>query len=180
LVRVELALKRIVALGLLIPALALGSGGCGSDQGESPSGAADNGDAQAGAAAAHYISGLDLRRQLSNAFDGGLYRLAVMSQPRDSATDLGQSLPTGLVRTVSCGRASAPEGSEQIEVSHCAVSWQTVSGKPRTTRYLVRLFPTGCFAAGATPRLPQHRDNTIQTYSEHPLNALVSVERQCS
>jgi len=128
----------------------------------------------------HYVSGIDLRRQLSNAFDAGLYRLAVMSQPRDSATDLGQSLPTGLVRTVSCGRAGAPEASERTEVAHCTVAWQTVSGKPRTTRYLVRLFPTGCFAAGATPQLPQHRDNTIETYSEHPLNELVSVESQCS
>ena len=159
--------------------LALGSGGCGSGGGESSHGADDDG-AQTGAVAAHYVSGLDLRRQLSNSFDAGLYRLAVMSQPRDSATDLGQSLPTGLVRTVSCGGAGAPEGSERTEVAHCAVAWQTVSGEPRRTRYLVRLFPTGCFAAGATPRLPQHRDNTIQTYSEHPLNALVSVARQCS
>jgi hypothetical protein len=174
LVRVELALKRIAALSLLVPALALGSGGCGSAGGESSSGAAE------GAAAGHYVSGLDLRRQLANAFDAGLYRLAVLSQPRDSATDLGQSLPTGLVRTVSCGRAGAPEGSERTELAHCAVAWQTVSDEPRTTRYLVRLFPTGCFAAGATPRLPQHRDNTIETYSEHPLNALVSVERRCS
>jgi hypothetical protein len=179
LVPVELALKRIAALSLLIPALALGSGGCGSGGGETSSGAGDSG-ARAGAAAAHYASALDLRRRLANAFDAGLYRLAVMSQPRDSATDLGQSLPTGLLRTVSCGRAEAPEDSEQTEVARCTVAWQTVSGKPRTTRYLVRLFPTGCFAAGATPRLPQHRDNTIQTYSEHPLNALVSAERQCS
>lgn len=178
-VRVELVLKRIVALGLLIPALALGSGGCGSDGGESSGGAA-NGGAQAGAVAAHYVLGLGLRRQLANAFDAGLYRLAVMSQPRDSATDLGQSLPTGLVRTVSCGRAGAPAGSERTEVARCTIAWQTVSGKPRTTHYLVRLFPTGCFAAGATPRLPQHRDNTIETYSEHPLNALVSVEKKCS
>jgi hypothetical protein len=179
LVRVQLALKPIAALCLLIPALALGSGGCASAGGESSSGAADGG-AQPGAAAAHYVSGLDLRRELSNAFDAGLYRLAVMSQPRDSATDLGQSLPTGLVRTVSCDRAGAPAGAERTEVAHCAVAWQTVSGEPRRTRYLVRLLPSGCFAAGATPRLPQHRDNTIQTYSEHPLNALVSAKRQCS
>lgn len=159
--------------------LALGSGGCGSVEGASSTGATDDG-AQAGAVAARYASGLDLRRQLANAFDAGLYRLAVMSQPRDSATDLGQSLPTGLVRTVSCGRAGTPEGPQRTEVAHCSVAWQTVSGAPRRTRYLVRLFPTGCFAAGATPRLPQHRDNTIETYSEHPLNALVSVARQCS
>jgi hypothetical protein len=156
-------------------ALALGSGGCGSS-GES-SATAVGGEP---AAAAHYASGLDLRRQLANAFDAGLYRLAVMSQPPDSATDLGQSLPTGLVRTVSCGRAGAPRKSEQVEVAPCTVEWKTVTGEPRTTQYVVHLFPNGCFAAGASPRLPQHRDNTIKTFAEHPLNALVSVARQCS
>ncbi|HKZ14895.1 MAG TPA: hypothetical protein VJL81_13725 [Solirubrobacterales bacterium] len=178
-VLVQVTLKRIAALSLLIPTLALGLGGCGSGGGETTSGAAASG-AEEGAAPAHYTASSDLRRQLANAFDAGLYRLAVMSQPRDSATDLGQSLPTGLVRTVSCGRAGAPAGSEGTEVAQCAVAWETVAGTPRTTRYLVRLFPTGCFAAGATPRLPQHRDNTIQTFSQHPLNALVSAARQCS
>jgi hypothetical protein len=103
-----------------------------------------------------------------------------MSQPPDSATDLGQSLPTGLVRTVSCDRAGAPRGSAQAELAGCTVDWDTVGGEPRTTHYVVRLFPGGCFAAGASPRLPQHRDNTIKTFAEHPLNALVSVARQCS
>jgi len=103
-----------------------------------------------------------------------------MSQPRDSATDLGQSLPTGLVRSISCGHAGAPQGSDRIEVARCLVAWQTVTGAPRKTHYVVRLFPSGCFAAGATPPMPQRRDQTIQTFSEHPLNALVSVARQCS
>lgn len=170
---------RLAALGLLIPALALGSGGCGSDGGDSSTGAGGGGD-RAQVAAARYVSGFELRRQLSNAFDAGLYRLAVMSQPRDSATDLGQSLPTGLVRTVSCAPAAPAASPGGTEIAHCTVRWDTVSREPRTTRYLVRLFPTGCFAAGATPRLPQLRDNTIQTFSEHPLNALVSAGRQCS
>jgi hypothetical protein len=179
LVLVEVTLKRFAALSLLIPALALGSGGCGSGGGETASGAAPGGgDLSAGPV--RYAAGSELRRQFSNAFDAGLYRLAVMSQPRDSATDLGQSLPTGLVRTVSCGTAGAPEGAERTKVAHCTVAWETVAGAPRTTRYLVRLFPTGCFAAGATPRLPQRRDNTIETFSEHPLNALVSAARHCS
>jgi len=169
-------LKRIAALGLLIPALALGSGGCGSGGAETASGAAARGDA----VPAHYVSAFELRRQLANAFDAGLYRLAVMSQPPDSATDLGQALPTGLVRRVSCRAAGVPSGAERPLITHCAVDWETVAGKARTTRYLVRLFPTGCFAAGATPRLPHRRDNTIKTFSEHPLNALVSVARQCS
>jgi hypothetical protein len=179
LVPVLVVLRKIAATGLLILALALGSGGCGSGGGESSTGAADGG-ARTEVQAARYVSGLDLRRQLSNAFDAGLYRLAVMSQPRDSATDLGQSLPTGLVRSVSCAEAGAPEGPERTEVARCTVAWETVSGAARRTGYAVRLFPTGCFAAGATPPLPQHRDNTIQTFSEHPLNALVSVADQCS
>jgi hypothetical protein len=179
LVLVEVALKRIAALSLLIPALALGLGGCGSGGGDTASGAAPSGSDQS-AGPARYAAGSDLRRQLANAFDAGLYRLAVMSQPRDSASDLGQPLPTGLVRTVSCGTAAAPEGAGRTKLAHCTVAWETVAGAPRTTRYLVRLFPTGCFAAGATPRLPQHRDNTIATFSEHPLNALVSATRHCS
>jgi hypothetical protein len=179
LVLVEVALKRFATLSLLIPALALGVGACGSGSAESASRAAAGGGSES-AGSAHYAAPSDLRRQLANAFDAGLYRLAVMSQPRDSATDLGQSLPTGLVRTVSCGGSGAPEGSRRTKVAHCTVAWETVAGAPRTTRYLVRLFPTGCFAAGATPRLPQRRDNTIQTFSEHPLNALVSAARHCS
>jgi hypothetical protein len=174
---VLVALKRFAALALLIPALALGLGGCGSGGADTASGAAASGEE---AAPAHYVSGLELRRQLANAFDAGLYRLAVMSQPPDAATDLGQSLPTGLVRAVSCGGAGAPQGSERAELARCEVRWETVAGTPRTTGYLVRLFPTGCFAAGANPRFPQHRDPTIESFSEHPLNALVSVERQCS
>jgi len=103
-----------------------------------------------------------------------------MSQPPGSATDLGQKLPTGLVRGVSCGRAAAATGAERAELTRCEVEWETVTGVGRTTRYLVRLFPSGCFAAGATPRFHQHRDPTIESFSEHPLNALVSVARQCS
>lgn len=165
-------------MGLLIPALALGLGGCGSGGTDSASGAAASDVGNAGPA--HYASGLELRRQLANAFDAGLYRLAVMSQPPDSATDLGQALPTGLVHGVSCSRPGRASGAEELELTHCAVGWETVGGEPRSTRYLVRLFPTGCFAAGAIPRLPQHRDPTIESFAEHPLNALVSVARQCS
>ena len=171
-------MTRIAALALLIPALALGLGGCGSGGGDASTGA--DGGATAAAGPAHYAAGLDLRRQLANAFDAGLYRLAVMSQPRDGATDLGQSLPTGLLRTVSCDRPGTPEGTERTEITRCAVAWTTVDGAPRTTRYVVRLFPSGCLAAGATPSLPQHRDSTIKSFSEHPLNALVSVAKECS
>ena len=103
-----------------------------------------------------------------------------MSQPSDGATDLGQELPTGLVRRVSCEAPRRPADAEKPAFANCSVSWQTVGGDARATRYLVRLFPTGCFAAGARPPLPQHRDTTIESYGENPLNALVSVEPQCS
>jgi len=168
---------RIAAAALLILALALGSGGCGSGGGDSSTGA---GGGAVAAVPAHYAAGLDLRRQLANAFDAGLYRLAVMSQPPDGATDLGQALPTGLLRGVTCGRPGSPEGAERTEMASCTVAWKTAAGAPRTTRYVVRLFPTGCLAAGATPPLPQRHDNTIKTFSEHPLNALVSVAKECS
>jgi len=102
-----------------------------------------------------------------------------MSQPSDSASDLGQELPTGLLSHISCGEEGPPTADETA-TTHCQVSWQTVDGEQRETRYLVRLFPTGCFAAGARPPFPKHRDATIASYSEHPLNALVSVEENCS
>jgi hypothetical protein len=129
---------------------------------------------------AHYISAPDLRRELSNGFAAGLDRLAVMSQPSDDAADLGQALPSGTVGDVSCDSA-APKPSEVADpwMWRCRVGWETVAGQPRTTRYEVRLFPTGCFAAGATPRYPQHRDTTIESFSEHPLNAVASVRRGC-
>lgn len=170
-------LRRIAALSFLIPALALGLGSCGSGGADTATGIAVGGD---DAASPRYVAGPELRRQLANAFDAGLYRLAVMSQPPDSATDLGQELPTGLLHGVACHRTGPPRGAERVEVTRCEVAWETVAGQPRTTRYLVRLLPTGCFAAGATPRFQQHRDPTIESFSEHPLNALVSVARHCS
>jgi hypothetical protein len=93
-----------------------------------------------------------------------------MSQPGDDATDLGQDLPTGVVTTVRC----APDDS------NCAITWSTVSGERRTTRYSVRVLPGACFTAAARPALADHRDPTIGGYSENPLNALVSAEGGCS
>jgi hypothetical protein len=98
-----------------------------------------------------------------------------MSQPPEGAKDLGQALPTGLISSVSCGRPAAEETT-----THCSVRWRTVAGAPRTTRYLVHLLPGGCFAAGAQPRYPDHRDPTIESFSESPLNALVSADASCS
>lgn len=102
-----------------------------------------------------------------------------MSQPPENATDLGQSLPTGLIGGVDC-EAPQAAGADGVAIAHCSVSWTSVKGEPQLTHYVVRLFPNGCFAAGARPRFPLHRDTTIATYSEHPLNALVSAGRACS
>jgi hypothetical protein len=112
----------------------------------------------------------ELERQLGNAFDAALYRLAVMSQPGDDATDLGQDLPTGIVTAGRC----------EPEREACEVGWQTASGERRTTRYSVKLLAGACFAAAARPALADHRDPTIGGYSENPLNALVSSEEGCS
>lgn len=104
-----------------------------------------------------------------------------MSQPADGATDLGQSLPTGVVDRVACAPPAAartPTGG--IEVARCAVRWRTQAGHPRSTDYRVRLYPDGCFDASARPSLPPHIDPTIEGYSEHPLNVLVGAEKGCS
>jgi hypothetical protein len=109
--------------------------------------------------------------QLGNGFRTALDRLAVLDQPRDGASDLGQDLPSGLLRDVVC-TASAP-------ALRCRVRWETLRGAAKTTRYAVRVLPGGCFAAAATPRLEPHYDPTIATYSEHPLNAITSVRKGC-
>ena len=139
-------------------------GGCGGDSEPQPTASA------AATDAVDRLAGAELERQLGNAFDAALYRLAVMSQPGEDATDLGQDLPTGIVTAVRC----APNDSA------CEVSWRTVSDERRTTRYSVRLLPGACFAAAARPALADHPDPTTGGYSENPLNALVSTEERCS
>jgi hypothetical protein len=114
-----------------------------------------------------YIGQADLERELGNGFAAGLERLAVMRQPADDATDLGQDLPTGVVEDVSCRTA------------RCTVKWQTASNREKTTRYAVKRFPAGCFAAAADPPLRSIKDVTIASFAEHPLNAIVSVRKGC-
>ena len=122
-----------------------------------------------------------LRVDLGNAFSAGLYRLAVMSQPSDGATDLGQPLPTGLLGGVACAAAAGGEREAgKTEITHCSVRWRTQGGDPRRTSYRVRMYADGCFDASARPSLPPHIDPTIEGYSEHPLNVLVGAEKGCS
>jgi hypothetical protein len=115
--------------------------------------------------------------QLGNGFRDRLARLAVMEQPREGATDLGQDLPAGLLRDVRCRPAGAPAAGRRRWA--CDVRWETPAGRPRATRYAVTALPTGCFGAAATPRLPDHFDPTINTYAEHPLNTIISVRKGC-
>ena len=81
-----------------------------------------------------YLAAADLERQLGNAFRKGLYRLAVMSQKTEDAMDLGQRLPTGLLRDVSCdvGAAAAERAGGPWSWT-CKVSWRSVEGRAQRT-----------------------------------------------
>ncbi|HMJ34207.1 MAG TPA: hypothetical protein VK501_09835 [Baekduia sp.] len=117
------------------------------------------------------LDGHELALQLGNGFRAALDRLAVLQQPREGATDLGQDLPTGLLRDVRCSAASGGY--------RCRVRWETLRGTPQRTDYAVRVLKGGCFAAGATPRMRPQYDPTIATYTEHPLNAVASLRKGC-
>lgn len=83
-----------------------------------------------------------------------------------------------MIDVVACDE---PIGNGQMaSTTSCNVHWETVSGAPRVTEYHVRILAGGCFAAGARPPYPQHRDATISSYSENPLNALVSADPRCT
>jgi hypothetical protein len=126
-----------------------------------------------------YLAAGDLERQLGNAFRHGLYRLAVMSQKSEDAMDLGQRLPTGLVREVHCRSSAAQPASGGAWAWSCDVRWKSVEDRAQDTRYDVRLTRGACFAAGAAPRRQPRYDVTIRTYAEDPLNALASARRGC-
>jgi hypothetical protein len=153
--------------------------GCGSAAHDAAPPAAD---ANAGAAVhgpARYLDRHALALALGNGFRTRLDQLAVMQQPADGATDLGQSLPAGLVRDVRCASDAARPAGAAPWPWRCRVRWETVAGRTKTTNYTVRSFPTGCFAAGAVPRMAAVKDPTIASYSEHPLNAVASQRKGC-
>ena len=154
-----------LALALLV----LATGGCFG--GEDSTAGGPSTAAQAPPAPGRYLTRAELANQLGNVFHRGLYQVAVMSQPGDDASDLGQSLPTGTLRDISC------EGAQRRW--SCRVSWETVDARRETTVYRVAMNPRGCFFAAATPALPQRFDATIRSYSEHPLNELQSLRRGC-
>jgi hypothetical protein len=128
---------------------------------------------------ARYLDDHALALAVGNGFRARLDQLAVMQQPPEVATDLGQDLPAGLVRDVSCAPDGARPADAKPWVWRCRVRWETVAGTAKTTNYAVRSLPTGCFAAGAQPRLPDVKDPTIASYSEHPLNAVASQRKGC-
>jgi hypothetical protein len=102
-----------------------------------------------------------------------------MSQTSEDAVDLGQRLPTGLIREVRCRSAAAQPGAGGAWAWSCDVRWKSVEGRAQDTRYDVRLTRGACFAAGAAPRRQPRYDVTIRTYAEDPLNALASARRGC-
>jgi len=119
---------------------------------------------------AGYVDRAQLERHLSNAFRGGLYRLAVMTQPGEGAADAGQQLPTGKVSAVRCDpQTSSPSGGHGWPW-RCDVDWRTVDDAARYTRYAVELTPDSCFDAEAQPHLKPILDSTTGAASEHPLN----------
>jgi hypothetical protein len=162
---------RIVPAAVALAA-ALVAAGCGGGGGSSEQGASAG-------AAPHFLSAAELQRGLGNGFRRALDQVAVMSQRGDDAVDLGQSLPTGLLDRVRCRPAAPrPTGAGAWRWG-CDVRWQSAEGRPRRTRYDVRLRPNGCFRAGAKPRYHDRYDPTIRTFAEDPLNAIVSVRRGC-
>jgi hypothetical protein len=167
-VRTPLQTLSVIALLLAAPALA----GCG---GGAHAVSAANAEQAHGA----YLAGVDLERQLGNAFRQGLYRMAVMTQRSDEAKDLGQPLPTGLLDRVRCASSAPRPSGGGPWAWTCDVGWKTVKGKHQSTRYSVRLWRGECFAAGATPQRRPRYDATIRTYSEDPLNVLTGVRREC-
>jgi hypothetical protein len=162
--------RRLAAIALLLAAPVVS--GCGGG---------DHARAEKGTPrpAGGYLGGADLERQLGNAFRKGLYRLAVMSQRSEDAMDLGQPLPTGLLRNVRCDSTTPRPSAGGAWAWACRVSWRTVEGRAQRTQYAVRLQRGECFAAGATPHRAARYDSTIRTYSEDPLNAFGSARPGC-
>lgn len=167
---------RLLMAGVLAATCALGA--CGDD--DDPAGpAAKAGTAAAAPARSAYLDRHDLALGVGNGVRARLDQLAVMQQPPDAASDLGQSLPAGLVRDVSCAPAGDRPAGGRPWAWRCRVRWETVAGATRATNYSVRSFATGCFAAGATPRLSPVKDPTIASFSEHPLNTVTSLRKGC-
>src|ERR1700754_2623155 len=82
---------RNAAIPLLAAILAAGCGGSGHHPADAATASAST------PRAVGYLRGDERRRDLGNGFRAGLDKLAVMDQPVDEATDLGQELPTGLL-----------------------------------------------------------------------------------
>jgi hypothetical protein len=164
-------MRKLLLTPLLIVAAGASLAAC-SDDPSTPAAAAHP-------AAPRFLSQPDLERQLGNGLTAGLERLAVMSQPPEGAADLGQDLPRGALDSVDCSAAATRPAARAVWPWRCTARWQTASGKARKTAYAVKLLPTGCFAAAADPPLQPVRDTTIASFSEHPLNAIVSLQRGC-
>src|SRR4051812_4732438 len=96
---------RLLMAGLLVATCALGA--CGEDDPVGGSAAPTGATAVAVAARPAYLERHDLALAVGNGVRARLDQLAVMQQPPDAASDLGQSLPAGLLRDVSC----APDGA---------------------------------------------------------------------
>ena len=165
-------MRRGTVLAAALGVLAAGAAGC---TGDGDSTAATPSASSAAPAPGRPLSRTELANQVGNLFDRGLYHVAVMSQPGDDAPDLGQALPTGTVRDVSCRQTATGNGKSWS----CVVRWESVDARRDSTSYRVSMNARGCFLASASPPLAQRYDATIGSYSEHPLNRLQSLRRGC-
>lgn len=154
----------------MIAAASLSFAGCGSD---APA-------KTAAAQPATYLPALphDLERELGSTFSAGLDRLAVMTQPTDDASDLGQSLPTGTLRSVRCTSATKKPAGTPWDWD-CDVKWRTVNDKPKSTSYRAQVTGKGCVYANADPPLDQVHDATTNAPAEHPLSILTVPKAGC-
>jgi hypothetical protein len=144
-------------VGLALAALACFASGCGGGEADPGQAAAAVAPVPAGPGE---LSRTELRVQLAEAFHASLRQLAVAAQPRDSAADLGQDLPTGTLDSVAC------------EPRSCVVQWRQVGGAKQRTSYAISYFRGGCFSARAVSPLRDIYDSSVDSYESNPLSQI--------
>lgn len=131
------------------------------------------------AAPGRYLPRSEVTRQLSSAFRSGLEQLAVMSQAPDEASQLAPPVQPGTLEAARCAPGAPRPARGAVWRWGCRVRWQDERGRPRATRYVVRVTGAACLTAGAEPRLPDVYDATTRNTAVHPLAALAGSGKRC-